>query len=278
MAVPTQGSITESSKTQGVAVVLTGMIILLGIVSSLGGLFIPGLYRDTPYLVAQAKGQDLVTLLIAVPALAVTLFYVRRGSARANLAWIGLLGYMLYTYTTYAFGSAFNEFFLIYVALFSLSIFTLVAAVGGIDPAAWQKRFDAATPRRAVAAFLILSGFVLSALWLPDIIRFLMTGKLPASLVLAGIPTNFVYVMDLGLVVPLAFLSGISLWRRLPWGFILAGVMLTKLATMGLALLSMVWLMSRGGQPLEIGPAVFAAVVTVGSLGLGAWFFRHCHG
>jgi hypothetical protein len=277
MVIQAHGSIATRSKPNATAIFLTAIIIVLGAVASSGGLFISGLYRDSRYLVDQALGQDLVTLFIALPALAVTLFFVRRGSARATLAWIGLLGYMLYTYTTYAFGSAFNEFFLIYVALFSLSIFTLVAAVSGIDPAAWQKRFDVDTPHRPVAAFLILCGFMVSALWLPDIIRFLMTGKLPVSLVLAGIPTNFVYVMDLGLVVPLAFLTGISLWRRLPWGFILAGAMLTKVATLGLALLSMVWFMTRGGQTLEIGPVVFAAVVTVGSLGLAAWFFRHCH-
>jgi hypothetical protein len=276
MAVPAQRPAPAVSKPQNPAVPLTGIIIILGAVAAYGGLFIPGLYRDTPYMVQQAIGQDLVTLCVALPALAVTLFYVRRGSARATLAMIGLLAYMLYTYTTYAFGSALNKFFLIYVALFSLTIFTLIAAVARIDARAWQQRFDPATPRRPVAAFLLLVGLMVSGLWLPEIIRFMATGELPQSLVLAGIPTNFVYVMDLGLVVPLALLTAYWLWRGDPRGDILAGVVLTKAVTLGLALLSMSWFMVRGGQALEIPPFVMAIVVTAGSLGLICWFLRHC--
>jgi hypothetical protein len=269
---------TAGVKAPGVAVLLTGLIMLLGAVASAGGLFWPGLYRDTPYMVAQAVGQDLVTLAVAVPALAVTLVYVRRGSARATLAWIGLLGYMLYTYTTYAFGSAMNPFFLIYVALFSLSVFTMVTAMSGIDAAAWARRFDNGTPRRAVAGFLGFIALMLIGLWLPEVIRFNLTGVLPPTLVLAGIPTNIVYVMDLGLLVPLALLTATWLWRRQPWGYVLAGVVLVKAMTMGLALLSMVWFVVQGGGALEVAPAAMAAIVTAGSLGFGAWFFRHCRG
>lgn len=261
----------------GTAVVLTVLIIVLGAVASAGGLFIPGLYRDNSYMVAQAVGQDVVTLFVAVPALCMALFYVIRGSAPATLAWLGLLGYMLYTYTTMAFGAAFNPFFLIYVALFSLSIFTLIAAISGMDAPAWPKRFDAATPRRTVAGFLLFCGVMVAALWLPEIIRYLVTGKLPETLVLAGIPTNFVYVMDLGLVVPLALLSGISLWRRLPRGYILAGVVLTKAATMGLALISMVLFMYLDGHGLDVAPAVMSVIVASGGIVLMTWFFRHCH-
>jgi hypothetical protein len=277
MAVPARAPVIERSKAPGTAVMLTGIIIILAAVASLGGLFLPGLYRDSQYMINQAVGQDLVTLVVAVPALIVTLFYVRRGSARATLAWVGLLGYILYTYTTYAFGSAFNPFFLIYVGLFSLAIFTLVAAVSQMDPAAWSRRFDAATPRRPVAIFLAFIGLMVMGLWLPDILRYLATGTLPPSLVLAQIPTNFVYVMDLGLVVPLAFLSAVWLWQRRPWGYLLAGFVLMKATTMGLALLSMVWFMVRGGDALEVAPATMAVIVATGGLGFTVWFLRHCH-
>lgn len=277
MSVPAQApSTATAARPVTAAEILTGLIILLGAVASWGGLFLPDLYRDSPYMVAQAVGQDMVTLYIALPALAVALWFVRRGSGRATLAWIGLLAYMLYTYTTYAFGAAFNRFFLIYVALFSLSIAAMVAALGSINAAAWQRRFDAGTPRRPVAVFFFFIALMLCGLWLPPIIGFLTSGELPATMVLADIPTNFVYVMDLGIVVPLTALTGVWLWRRQPWGDILAGVVLVKAVTMGLALLAMIWCVVRGGGALEVAPAVMFSMVTAGSLGLSVWFFRHC--
>ena len=278
MAVQARAPIAAAeTRPHGVALILTGIIILLAAVASWGGLFLPGHYRDSAYMVAQAIGQDLVTLVVAVPALAAVLYFVRRGSARATLAWIGLLAYMLYTYTTMAFGAAFNRFFLIYVALFALGIAAMIAAVGGIDVRVWARRFDSGTPSRPLAAFMVLIGLMLCGLWLPDIIRFLVTGTLPPTMVLAEIPTNFVYVMDLGLVMPLAFLTGVLLWRRQPWGHILAGVVLAKAMTMGLALLSMIFFVVRGGGALEMAPFIMSLVVTAGSLAFSVWFFRHCH-
>src|ERR1700730_8540212 len=67
------------------------------------GLLVPGFYRDAPTWVSQARGQDLVTLLVGVPLLVVGLIGARRGSVRCLLLWLGAVGYMAYAYATYAF-------------------------------------------------------------------------------------------------------------------------------------------------------------------------------
>src|SRR5690242_4418304 len=85
-----------------IAYLLTAIIIPLAFIASLGGLFISGLYRDTPQIVPTMQGQDAVTVLIT-PILLVSLLAARRGSTRATLIWIGLLGYVFYTYTGAAF-------------------------------------------------------------------------------------------------------------------------------------------------------------------------------
>jgi hypothetical protein len=48
--------------------VLTAIILVLAAVASAGGLFLPGLYRDTAWVVPQNRGADLVTLFLALPA------------------------------------------------------------------------------------------------------------------------------------------------------------------------------------------------------------------
>ena len=48
---------------------LTVPITILLAIAAGCGVFISGLYRDNPSLVAQAMGQDAITLMIAIPAL-----------------------------------------------------------------------------------------------------------------------------------------------------------------------------------------------------------------
>ena len=138
-------TITTFSPNLRVAQLLTAMIVPLALVASAGGLFIGSLYRDPASVLPAIQGQDLVTLL-ALPALVVALVAAQRGSTRATMAWIGLLSYVCYAYTGAAFAYAFNAFFLIYVALFSLSVSALVAVASGIDVIELQQRFDSATP------------------------------------------------------------------------------------------------------------------------------------
>lgn len=260
------------------AYTLTWAIAVLAAIAAAGGLFWTGLYRaETPWTSPQMRGQDLVTLL-ALPFLVWTGAAARRGSARGALAWIGLLGYMFYTYAGAAFAYRFNEFVLIYIALFSLTVFALAAAVSSLDFAAIARTFDAGTPRRAVVGFLAFLGLMLTLLWVGQMMPFFLNGTLPELIVRANTPTNFVYVLDLGFVVPLSVLGGVWLWRRDPWGYAAAGYVLTKGLTMGLALLSMTlfqWLAGQDFDPFLSGVWVF---LTVSSLSMMTWLFRHSRG
>ncbi len=255
---------------------LTVLIVILAAIASAGGLFIRGLYRDPVDFVQVLRGQDLVTLL-AMPVLIMAALLAGRGSARAMMVWIGLLGYVLYTYTGASFGYFFNDFFAIYVALFSLCVFALAATVSSIDVSALQQRFDSATPRKPVAVFLVLIALMLGPMEMGQIASFVTTSVLPEIIRRSGGVTNFVYVLDLGMVVPLSLLSAVWLWRRVAWGYVLAGCILIKGTTMGLALLSMNWFSVLAGQPTD-GLEIMWAIIAFGCLGMSVWFFRHCRG
>jgi hypothetical protein len=251
-------------------------IVFLAAAASSAGLFVPAVYRETGWVVPQNRGQDLVTLMVLAVALP-ALRGAKRGSPRATLVWLGLLGYLAYTYTGAALAYHFNELFPVYVALFSLTGAALIGGLGGIDAAALSAAFDARTPRRAIAVFLLIMAAMLSALWLGQILPFYMYGRLPEMVVKAGTPTVFVFVLDLGVVVPLSLLTARWLWQRRPWGDVLAGFMLVKATTMGLALLSMTAFSLLAGIALE--PTLALAWVALAGFGLVAslGFFRHAH-
>lgn len=247
----------------------------LAAVAAAVGLFAPDVYRETDWVIPQNRGQDLVTLL-ALVLLIPALVNARRGSPRATLIWLGLLGYLAYTYTGAAFAYAFNELFVLYVALFGLTGAALIAALSGIDAAALRHAFDARTPRRGVSAFLLIMAAVLCLLWLSQIVPFFTRGVLPDMIVRARTPTVFVYVLDLGVVVPLALLSAWWLWRDRPWGYVLAGFVLVKAATMGLALLSMTVFALRAGLQVELVLSVMWVTLAVAGVAMSWWFFHHC--
>ncbi|MBU1662860.1 MAG: hypothetical protein KKD28_15475, partial [Chloroflexi bacterium] len=69
-----------------------------------------GLYHwDTVSSAAQMQANDLVTLVIGLPLLAVSFWLTLRGSLRGRLMLTGTLAFILYTYITMCFGAAYNK-------------------------------------------------------------------------------------------------------------------------------------------------------------------------
>ena len=182
------------------------------------GLMMPGFYREAPTWTSQARGQDLVTLLVGVPLLVVGLIGARRGSVRCLLLWLGAVGYMAYAYATYAFATHFNLLFLVYVLNFGLAAYALVFGLIRLDPGRVRSAFSPQAPTRLVAATLVGLGLTTAVLWLGQDIPALLTGGVPSDVTEAGLLTNPIHVLDLALVLPAAVLTGVFLARRRPWG------------------------------------------------------------
>lgn len=267
---------TKSCTSLRLAYGLSWLILVLAFFAAGIGLLVPALYRaETAWVVPQNRGQDLVTLM-ALVVFGLSLRAARRGSPRATLIWLGLLGYLAYTYTGAAFSYRFNELFLIYVALFSGLGAALIAALSGLRVNALRNAFDERVPRRGVAVFLVVMATTLCLLWFSQIIPFFTSGRLPPMIEQADVPTVFVYVLDLGVVVPLALLAVLWLWRDQAWGYVLAGFVLVKAATMGLALLAMTGFSLYAG--LAVDPTMSIAWLVLAAAGLAmSWvYFRHC--
>ena len=254
----------------------TLLIAPMALAASAAGLLVPGLYRDPIGIRPAMQGQDAVTLLV-LPIFVAASTMAARGSAKALVIWIGLVGYLFYTYAGAAFGYQFNELFLIYVAIASTSAFALVAALARLDVIAWHRSFDGREPRRAVAGFLIFIAVMLAVLEIGQNVAFLVTGVTPQAVVNAGGLTFFPYVLDLGLVVPLAIVGTVWVARRQPWGDVIASALLIKATTMGTALLGMnlfAW-MAAASEP--DGLSAFYGALAGGGAILAVWFLRHCH-
>jgi hypothetical protein len=208
------------------AYVLTVLAATTMAVASAGGVFATDwLYRDNALVTATFRGQDVVTLVVAVPLLLAGLVWERTGSPRGRLLWLGMLFYTMYAYLFYAVAAAFNQFFLLYVATFGLPLYALLFSVPRLD----LDRLGAAMGGRAARIVAIVYTSVvavgLGTLWIGMSVGYLVTDDVPQPIVDSGHPTGVVFAVDLVFIVPPMLLAATWLARRRTLGWVLAAVM-----------------------------------------------------
>lgn len=231
-----------------------------------------GLYRyETVGAAAQEQANDAVTLVVGLPLLALSAWLALRGSLRGRLLLAGTLAYFLYTYASMAFLAAYNELFLVYVALFSLSLIAFVLAMGTVDLQTLPQQFAAWLPRRAITTVLFVGGGFLLLAWLGRIVPPLLAGAAPP---LDNSTTLVIQALDLGVVVPLCFLGGTLLLRRSAWGYLLASVAVLKFVTLGLAVSAMAVNMVRSGVAISALEVVVFPAITLANLAVAALLLR----
>jgi hypothetical protein len=240
-------------------------IAALLVVSSLGGLVLPSTYAaDTATWAAQAVAQDWINLLVIAPLLVRAGMLAREGSRAWLLILGGLLAYAVYNFLLYAFAVHFNGFFLVYCAVLGLSSFALATLAGSAlreDTGAW---FRDGAPVRLAAAVQVLTAMIFGVLWLADVLGAYAGSGRPASLGGEDLFTNPVHVIDISLILPAFLVSGYSISRRRPLGFLLSPILLTFSAVMALTLAFVqLFLLSRG---LPGAYSVAAAMFALGAL------------
>jgi hypothetical protein len=224
-----------------------------------------GLYKfDSVTNASQAIAQDVVTLVMGLPLLIIALALYRKNLLRGKLLLAGTLAYFLYTYTSYAMLSAFNSLFLVYVALFSLSLFTFILSLREIEVAALPVHFTNKLPRKSIAAFLFLLASFLLLAWLGRIGPALLDNTLP-PVGLESSTTLVIQALDLGIVVPLSYLAGFLLLKRQPWGYLLSSIVLFKGFTLGTAICAMVvGQLLAGVEVAPVEAVVFPVITLIG--------------
>ena len=208
-----------------------------------------GLYhKDSVSGASQAKAQDAVTLLIGIPLLIISLLLSNKDSIKVKLLLTGTIGYFLYTYASYSFLLMYNKFFLLYVALMSLSFFCFIINIGSSELKELEKHFKPGFPKKYIGIFSIIIGVFVGLLWLGRILPSL--GKPPEEL--EHYTTLVIQAMDLGFIVPVALLSGILLLKNKSLGYLLSSVIIIKGATLLLAITAMIIFMIFSGVSVSI--------------------------
>lgn len=194
-----------------------------------------GIYAHDSYFKAPIfRGTDFIMLFLTVPLLlAATIWDIAKCSLKSNLMLTSLLAMFLYYSTSLAFGVTYNSLHLIYIALFSSSLFAFILAMLRFDYRQIERAIKLKT-FTGIYIFLALTGAALFAAWLPDIIGALTANR---SLSLIEVyTTEITYVLDMGIISPAAFIAIYLLKSKKGMGYVISTILLTICTIIGIML------------------------------------------
>ena len=257
--------------------VLAALVAALMVVTSLGGLLADGFYADGTWARAAFRGNDLATLAVAAPVLAVALLRSVRGSVRGRLVTLGMLGYGFYNYTFYAFGAAWSDWFLLHVATAACSLYGMVSLATTVDAGAVARAAGPRLPHRAVAAYTALVGLVLAGLWTFVSVDYAVTGELDTGTTPAD-AMHLIFALDLTFMAPALLAAAVLLWRRHAWGVVAATAVNVTGAVYQVALASGAQFQANAGIDGKTWFSLPGLFVFAGSLACAALLLRHARG
>ena len=231
-----------------------------------------GVYRHMSVeLAPQGIAQDVVTLSLGIPVLLAALFFARKGSLRGRLVLAGALGYFTVNYVFYLVMATFNELFLVYVVLAGCAFFGFVLSMMSLDATRVARALEQQAPRRFVGVLLIVNAIAIAVMWLGIVTPYAFTPDVPPEV--EHYTTLIVQGLDLSILLPASFVSGLLLLRKQAWGYVLGAVYSMFLSLMMVALVGKIVGMSFVGA--EVFPAiVIIPTICLTSIGAAVWMLR----
>lgn len=195
-----------------------------------------GLYRHMSAEVApQGIAQDYITLFIGIPLLLISFFMAQKGSLKGKYLFAGTLGYFLVTYLFYTVMGMYNTLYLAYVILIGASFYSFILTILSYNVNNLQSSFKPSTPVKTIGGFLIFVSVAIASLWLSIVVPPLLNGTI-IPVQVEHYTTLIVQGLDLSILLPAAFISGVLLIRKKTFGYLLAPVYFVFLSLLMTAL------------------------------------------
>ena len=227
-----------------------------------------GIYANDSYFKAPISiGTDFCILFVLVPLFLYTyIHYRKKADTISEIKLISVYAVAFYYAASIAFGVTYNKIFLIYVLLFTSSLFGMFSHIRGLNVG--QK----ITVTRGLQVFLVISGIALIVAWLPDIISAMLKGE---TLSLIGVyTTEITYVLDMGVISPMCFVCLYLLKKNDSLGVVLLAVLLKICIIVGIMIIPQTICQILSGVALPL-PVLLTKSLSFVALGGFALYFDH---
>lgn len=211
-------------------------------------------YRTSPTSLNQLRGSDAATLFLIAPLALAAAALARRRHPAAPLLATGIGAYALYTYAQIVIGQEYlrlpgnvEKFFPLLLAVFVLAEAAVVLGVRATPGA--LPALSARMARVMGIGLLGIAAFLVLGLHLPSMVA---AWQDPMSMTeYASSPTPFwmVKLMDLGIIVPVAIVTGIGMLHGAAWAQRVMYPLLTAYACLGISVAAMALVMVLRDDP-----------------------------
>jgi hypothetical protein len=115
-----------------------------------------------------------------------------------------------------------------YVAAAGLSLYTMIGLLSGVNAEGFQQDIGKDLPRRWIGGFFVIITVIFAVIWLGQVMNTISTGVVDSG--------HLIFVFDLMIVLPAFAITAVKLFRRQPFGDVLAGLMLIKFVSLCVAI------------------------------------------
>lgn len=221
-------------------------------------LFGSGIYKDDSYFKAPIFiGTDLCVLFFGVPLFIISLIKdFRNSTENTQLRLVSIEAISLYYAVSLCFGVKYNRIFVLYVILFSLLFFTLIKRMRNLSRYNYSYEM-----KKSDAAFLVFSGISLCVAWWPDIIPTIIN-KTSLKLI-ENYTTEPTYVLDLGIISPLCFISLILMKKKDSFGVVLYAILLQSIMIVAVMMICQSAVQFASGVEIPLSALISKSIIFI---------------
>jgi len=168
--------------------------------------------------------QDAITILAALILLALAVA-VTDGHRKLQIVALSLLPYLFYAYGIYVIERLYTSLYLLFMAIFGLSFWSMVYGAMSIDVDALRDAGMSKAVKVLSIVDLFFTAVLFYALWTGRLIPMMQTGE----------KAEFgysIFILDMAFVMPAIVISAALLIRKHPVGLVLAPVLFLKAFTL----------------------------------------------
>jgi hypothetical protein len=254
-------------------IALSVPLAILIIIVSLVGIYTPDFYaKETQNWQVQSIGQDIINLVFITPVLLVSSLLAARNWKPGRHLWGGALLYLIYTFTIYCFDVHFNKLFVLYCLILGFAFYAFLYFT--FQRLREPTLYTTSLVRKIVGIYFISISVLFYFVWLSETMPAVIANSVPKTLEQAGLPTNPVHVIDLAIILPGIFMTGIFLLKNKKLGHILTPTMLMFFILMDVTIASLSAMMQQGGLEGRFLLTIIMSILALFSLALLIWYLR----
>jgi hypothetical protein len=194
--------------------VLWALTALLSLVAALVGVFSSDIYIKvvSPDIMPGVFGQDIMTIAASIIILILTV-RIRPESWKKQVVIFGIIGYLFYAYGIYVIERVYTPMYLVYLAIFGLSFWSLAYGVAKTRQEVLPTLKLSRLIRNISVGFSLLVAVIFEALWVLQLLPLMQAGEKIEFM-------YSIYILDICFIMPAFIIAAIMALRKQKLGLI----------------------------------------------------------